>query len=353
MKKLLILLSTGLFLLACGQQQKNDKVVNNFIQFKNFPKTVHLTKEKLPFDVLAPYAIYAVNNYLVLLSHHDSHMIQIYDTTDYANPVFGISKGNGHNEARFINFIRQINREPNNGSLWLVGTPNYLAELNLKESYSNRRIILNSKFDFLVDRRVPLLHSANAVYNIDQDNLLLLMDAERSGNKLNNANSFYVKYNYKENTFSDTTYTSDLRLLNGNDLLLSACDGAVRSDFKRGVEVHSFIDRINLINLEDKSIKVLYYEGFQPSKYPEKKDAKERYIGICVTDDLVWALGGDEKINDGNSYFFVFDWEGNLKFQVNLSEKIAYPDIDPESGYLYCINRTDEILRYNIKELLN
>ena len=81
-----------------------------------------------------------------------------------------------------------------------------------------------------------------------------------------------------------------------------------------------------------------------------------KYRGLSANDQRIILLGADETVNNGKSYFDIFDWDGNPVVRILVDDDVKSPDIS-EKGMLYCISVEEEedfdpIIRYDFSPYL-
>lgn len=321
-----------------------------------FLKTIDLIGDSFSIPgLLSPTDVLSMGEYLVVCDPEcdTAGIVHIFDhkTLEHLSSI--LRKGRGPNEAFGLNMICQAERYPHN-NMWVVGYPHFVGNLNIDSCANLNKAVFDEKIDFR-EHNMRILHSSNVAYHTNNDNLLLLMDFERSRTHNNHPNAFYITYDYKNRIASDTIYISEFKKIpqEGSSLIIKSIWESSRKDFKKAVIAFSFLDRIHFVDLESGDIVALGVKEMPKSDLESGYITKPLYGGVVTDDNMVFVLGRDEKVNNGNSYFYVFDWSGNSLIKINLDKRIMCPSLNDE-GMLYCLamDGTANIIKYDFNIVL-
>jgi hypothetical protein len=345
-----------ILLFLIGSSCASEGIVEKYRQAPPFPDTVSVEGEVLPLDLLAPGQVIDTGDYLVAHMGHDSVMVHIFDPSNYELLAKVFYKGRGPREAMGLSLIEQVDRTPGNNAVWLMGMPTLFGKLNIAKSVSEQRAVFDDYYDFTSGAANGMLLKSNMVYHQRNRELWMMIDAQRSGRWNENVNHYYIRYDYDTGIASDTTYLSDFEMPRKEDVpMIQFIAGLnTRSDFKKAVIAWSRMDRFSIVDLESKAITVIGEDGMPARRNVGPAYVKEKYDGLCSTDQVIILLGCDASINNGNSYFDLFDWDGNPIVRILVAEKVMSPEISAK-GLLYCITSNEEndrVVRYDISDHL-
>jgi len=342
---------------------ESQKIVEEYRQSPPFPDIVSISGKVLPLDLIGPSQILNVGDYLVVCMFSDAEaMIHIFDSSDYDLLAKVFSKGRGPNEAPAMGLVFQKDCTPGESAIWVMGMPMFFGKLNIKKSIDEQKPVFDEMFNFSTHKaNSQLLLQSNIVYYHNDNKLWMLMDPERSGNWAENVNPFYISYDFAQGVASlNKTYVSTFAKPEHRDdynMLRFIAGESTRSDFKKSVIAYRIMDRFNIIDFDSKKILVIGTDGVPPKKI-NPLYVKEKYKGLCTTDQRIILLGMDKSVNKGKSYFDIFDWDGNPVVRILVNEEVMTPDISCK-GLIYCIcseeenaDGTDKIIRYDFSPYL-
>lgn len=163
-----------------------------------------------------------------------------------------------------------------------------------------------------------------------------------------------------------SSYSPDLESGKKDDLTMSAYEGVIKASKARQVCVIAcrYSDQIEIVDLNTRRpMFVKGYDNFEPgSKVVWVKgfktlshDPEERkgYVDVCCADDFIVALYSGRKTKEINSSYGrnlrLLSWNGELIDEFILDRDIISIDIDAESGLLYAIADSSQIVRYQLR----
>ena len=95
----------------------------------------------------------------------------------------------------------------------------------------------------------------------------------------------------------------------------------------------------DMLNASDENRRLYYMSSAQSSEY-----FMSLYVGgVSIMD---WIKGGDAP------HLHIFDWDGNLLFDISLKESLKSITFDGSSKVLYGVDANDNIYRYDMSELM-
>ena len=94
-----------------------------------------------------------------------------------------------------------------------------------------------------------------------------------------------------------------------------------------------------MLNASDENRRLYYMSSAQSSEY-----FMSLYVGGVSLMD--WIKGGDAP------HLHIFDWDGNLLFDISLKESLKSITFDGPSKVLYGVDANDNIYRYDMSELM-
>ena len=95
----------------------------------------------------------------------------------------------------------------------------------------------------------------------------------------------------------------------------------------------------DMLNASDENRRLYYMSSAQSSEY-----FMSLYVGgVSIMD---WIKGGDAP------HLHIFDWDGNLLFDISLKESLKSITFDGSSKVLYGVDANDNIYRYDMSGLL-
>ena len=95
----------------------------------------------------------------------------------------------------------------------------------------------------------------------------------------------------------------------------------------------------DMLNASDENHRLYYMSSAQSSEY-----FMSLYVGGVSLMD--WIKGGDAP------HLHIFDWDGNLLFDISLKESLKSITFDGSSKVLYGVDANDNIYRYYMSELM-
>lgn len=95
----------------------------------------------------------------------------------------------------------------------------------------------------------------------------------------------------------------------------------------------------DMLNASDENRRLYYMSSAQSSEY-----FMSLYVGGVSLMD--WIKGGDAP------HLHIFDWDGNLLFDISLKESLKSITFDGSSKVLYGVDANDNIYRYDMSELM-
>lgn len=95
----------------------------------------------------------------------------------------------------------------------------------------------------------------------------------------------------------------------------------------------------DMLNASDENRRFYYMSSAQSSEY-----FMSLYVGGVSLMD--WIKGGDAP------HLHIFDWDGNLLFDISLKESLKSITFDGSSKVLYGVDANDNIYRYDMSELM-
>ena len=324
-----------------------------------FPDSVELKCDTMPMDLLNPIGVYHVGDYLLVLTDIDNRFLQIYDanTCDSLGGFF--TKGRGPYETPgMIAWITQIYPEPGNNRVWITGNDMFKGLFNIDRSLEEGRIVFEKEFDFMHNEKLPYAMTRMVSnWNVNDSVFMWMEHAYRIMEDQPNRNNFYIHYDYKNDKVLDTVWVSNYRVRNESEVLsVEICGGFVRPDLKKAACPFRYMDRVHIVDLETKDVKVLGFDNMPDANIPtpSASPAKDAWYstGEEGTQNHIIIGQREGRSRDGRDYLSVLTWDGEPVMKIIIDQKLFLMNITADRRYLYGItNPEQKIVRYDISAL--
>ncbi|TCK99522.1 hypothetical protein EV198_3350 [Roseivirga ehrenbergii] len=357
----LILMSLAL-LFGCSSKKSEGKDANNTnneTQVKNLLVGDQILKDDLGLivHVVGPYLLTKQGQ-----DNNDKVVFKVYDLDDlsFLGNV-GLRGRQGPNTFYGVNYSGQFYENDGDYIIWVNDPPKFrISAINITQSLKKKETVIERYI-----QHDPELDFMNALFVVDLVNL--------AGNQP----GFHLGSNIKPlNIYKDGELSSygDYPLVTNSDKFPEWNGGRnfnsvrliMKPDESRFAVGMLHYDRLDILDKEGELINsnrdVENYKTYDVndiyySDMAMKEGVKFYYVGAYATNDLLFTLYYDVKRVEYEGIYptiiRVFDWDGNLKHELNCPDHLWNISVDEENGYLYGGSYTQEkLMRYNIKGYL-
>lgn len=351
--KRLSVLCLAILAVACAKKRE-PKYEYSLIEA--FPQTIELKGDTLPINnLLDPVETYHVGDYLVVLTMSDEKFLYIYDAATHDSLAAFFVKGRGPNEVPlFLSAISQLYPEPGNNRAWLTNVSYFKGLFNIDKSIEQGKPVFDKMFRFAEKENIPEGMSIMNMNWMVNDSVMLWPEMVRKVLELEpNKNSFFAFYDYKNSKFLDTVRVSKYQVQDNYDVFaISLITADVRPDMKKAAVGFRHMDRLHIVDLETKDVKVIGIESMPDNTIVKAKDGMVFYNAIMATQGHIVILKKEGNRESGRNYLDVLTWDGEPVMQIYLDENLNYINIT-NPNYLYGITADDDpmIIRYDISSL--
>lgn len=270
------------------------------------------------------------------------YMVHAYSLKDYSEKGHYVAKGRGENELLSPHFEGHVQGAEN--SL-------YLFDLNLHSSYAFDYASSSKMHCTQLSKLVKLPKMVMYAFPFGRQHFAVVPEDDALTGYVLDEKGKKVKSESLYPQVSGTEYS----------YLLSAASG-LNSERKTLAMAMSMFPQVNFLNLEtgERHTAVLSdgYKGWRNMLNGEDEDMRMYYTSGVQSSNFFmaiysggvpvqeWAEGGSEP------HVHIFDWDGNLLYDLIPDEKLSCITFDEVSSVLYGVDSSDVIYKYDLSELM-
>lgn len=334
-----------ILLLSC-QKSQEGKFETQYVE--ETTKEYSVTPQVLPIDILNPTGIVALDTFLVFVQRHEDKILKIYNTKGKELTKNILQKGKGPNDVILFTRFNQYYQKDGNSLVLIQSYPNSIGLLNINKSVQAGNAVFDYKENFNTGDKSQIFEESNAIFELNDSELLLTKDPVRSQTINENSNPFFVRWNYRTNEISDTIYINNLKDISWDNLLIYSAYPAIRPSKDKVAWFYTYMDAIIIIDINTKEKTKL---GLSPmgldTEFAIKMKSQVHHEAFA-TDSLIFGL---RKEQGGKSVLYTYDWNGIFKYKIHLNENVLYFSINESDKTLYGIDDKDRILAYKLNFL--
>lgn len=262
--------------------------------------------------------------------------------------------GRGHEE--FMN-VSPIHHTFNCGdtikSIFVAANEEKMGLFNISQSILNKRTVLEDLSDFKWKK--SFLKPLTTLYPLG-DRIVGYIHGGKS--LLENSKNTLPHYIYFDKTTMDIIDTVDIYNEVLNNILSDRVDSkvlgfftALKPDGTKMVNSMSFLQQINILNIETGEIKgIRFGQKTLLDLIDNPEEVKMYHMFFDVDDDYIYVpMFADGMINKGANIINVFSWDGDYIAQYYIKEAFDQIQIEPKSNKLFTYNQfTSTLYCYGI-----
>ena len=313
-----------------------------------------LVGDTLPYDVLWPTGIMAVDSFMLIAQHKEKELIHVYSLEDTTKLGSFLRQGGGPNEVNLWNGFNQVWKDSGEIKLLVQSYPQFIAVLNLNKSLENGEAVFDERFSFTADSALSVMARSNVGYKVG-DKFLMARAPERVKG-LKNFNPSYQWFDFGKDTPEDVVYAMDQPLYPHSLLYMS---GGMTYNPKKG-KICSACWFMNLFYLLDvntnQSVQVMpNNEEMDWEAYVNDKKDNVYFRSAASTDEYVYLATYDglslSDIKNHGVKVEVYDWDGSHICRFLLPDAINYMTVKPDNSVLYVVLPDGGMKSYRLPDL--
>jgi|GEM_PF-160095 len=337
---------------SCANNSKNEFVGAKHLNIDSFASTYDIKADSLSIEVIGLQVVAVADTFLLGFDYLGrNNFINVYSTNDYEFLGSLISKGRGPNELLTVRYRDQWEKDSLGCHIWIDDdgfSPNSF-KLNITKSLEKEETVFESKIAF-IDYPCFTRYFVN-------DSTFIGFDF------LNGPNTQVLKYNLRsQKTYSQTNlFKRDF--INKEEKRVYAFNTAL-NEMNKGIAAASYyLDEISIMTNDFSKILACKVGNSPVSATDvfkiERSKRLVKYIGLRVTDDLIFALYVNKLFseiqNDENtsgSEIHVFKWTGEAVAKVRVKENLFSISIDESNKCIYANTMNEQIYKYDFSEII-
>lgn len=315
-----------------------------------------------------------MDSFLIIQNLEEDKILKIYNANTFCYLGALLDKGKGPDEVLECQLIGG-QCEQGRSTLQIKTVSNqFFGIVDLDSSLRENRVCWKEKFDFMKHRKRDYLYRSPFYLG---DSVLLVSLAKESYSIITSyvklpdggiritlnegqidylaLNPFWLRYDYKTSCCSDTLWQSDYKGLKDYQRVRAACERM--SPDKQNIAVaYELMNQVLFVNLVTKEKKLVTTDAKLPDSYDTGEGYRYFYSELCSTNTRVFAISAFPEnphfTFNTEKFIHVFDWNGRLRFKLNVAQPLKCPYLDEEKGFLYATDGEDNILRYDVRAFL-
>ena len=312
-------------------------------------------KEKLPFDLLNPTGLFLTDSIIVLLLRHEEKMIKVYDRNSYALKGEILSKGKGPQEVNMIGHINQWEEKDGNLKIFIQDYPVRMAWLDINKSLTERKTIFEPDYDLRKEGRLKITSKMRgASFALDEGSFLTFQypfKIDKPNHVDYKANPLLVEYNYAEKKERKIMTQFDFKRSEIESEMIFSGSRVISDDKKHMLHACGYLDCLIFYDLEAQKKKQLYMSR-DSENYLLAQQKPKQYYKQAISAGVFCCVLKESTIKGINSIVQFFTWNGEVKLELHLKEKVKYFDVDTKTKQLFAIiyneeSTEDEIVIYD------
>lgn len=335
------LYTLSIFLVLCACTEKSILNYSSIRFIEKFPKTLEISGEKVPLDLVSPSTFFIIDTLLIVQNYNQENYLSVYNLQKMTKINDFIPQGRGVNE--FLGFTYCDYYEIDSNQIYIYFTDinqRSMFAFNLTRSISENKTITTPITTF---NEIPF----KTKYKKNMPLLTRTYDHVKK-------QIMYTRHNLQNEVSREYILYDRITDIERNQV--GSAD-KIKPDFKKLAQAMLQFDQINILDLErEEHLSLTTSKNFMHLPLDDSKEPNMYYSDLCVTDKQIYALYANQPItrwglDSKKSEIQVFNWNGDPVCKIIIPEYLLYINIDEKNKHLYGITADEELYRFRIPNI--